>query len=57
MADSMELMILAILGPALRCAWHLSEWQQAAFTAAVFMGQWQQAAFTAAVFVGQKEKA
>uniref|UniRef100_A0A6A7G839 Synaptic vesicle 2-related protein-like n=2 Tax=Hirondellea gigas TaxID=1518452 RepID=A0A6A7G839_9CRUS len=38
MADSMEMMILAILGPALRCSWHLTEWQQAAFTTAVFLG-------------------
>jgi len=45
MADSMELMILAILGPALRCEWHLTEWQQAGFTAAVFAGMMVSATF------------
>ncbi|KAF2348196.1 Major facilitator sugar transporter-like [Trinorchestia longiramus] len=45
MADSMEMMILAILGPALRCSWHLSEWQQAAFTTAVFLGMMLSSSF------------
>ncbi|MPC95490.1 Synaptic vesicle 2-related protein [Portunus trituberculatus] len=39
MADSMEMMILAILGPALHCDWHLSEWRQAFLTTAVFIGE------------------
>ncbi|XP_018021873.1 synaptic vesicle 2-related protein [Hyalella azteca] len=45
MADSMEMMILAILGPSLRCTWHLSEWQQAGFTTAVFLGMMLSSSF------------
>ncbi|XP_045607807.1 synaptic vesicle 2-related protein [Procambarus clarkii] len=45
MADSMEMMILAILGPALHCDWHLSEWKQAFLTTAVFIGMMLSSAF------------
>ncbi|XP_050728587.1 synaptic vesicle 2-related protein-like [Eriocheir sinensis] len=45
MADSMEMMILAILGPALHCDWHLSEWRQAFLTTAVFIGMMLSSAF------------
>ncbi|CAH1801775.1 unnamed protein product [Owenia fusiformis] len=38
MADSMEMMILSILSPALHCAWGLSSWQQALITTVVFCG-------------------
>ena len=40
MADSMEMMILAIIGPALHCAWHLSEWDQTILTVSVFLGKY-----------------
>lgn len=29
MADAMEMMILAILGPVSRCEWHLEPWNEA----------------------------
>ncbi|XP_071528788.1 synaptic vesicle 2-related protein isoform X4 [Panulirus ornatus] len=45
MADSMEMMILAILGPALHCDWHLSEWKQALLTTSVFIGMMLSSAF------------
>ncbi|RXG59098.1 Synaptic vesicle 2-related protein [Armadillidium vulgare] len=45
MADSMEMMILAIIGPALHCAWHLSEWKQAFLTTSVFLGMMLSSAF------------
>jgi hypothetical protein len=32
MSDSMEMMVLSILAPALRCEWGLSEWRQAFMT-------------------------
>ena len=38
MADSMEIMILAILGPVLRCQWSLSLYQEAFITTSVFIG-------------------
>ena len=38
MADAMEMMILSILGPALHCEWHISEYQQATLTTVVFLG-------------------
>lgn len=38
MADSMEMMILSILSPAIQCAWNVSEWRQAFVTTAVFIG-------------------
>ncbi|XP_076043243.1 synaptic vesicle 2-related protein [Oratosquilla oratoria] len=45
MADSMEMMILSILSPALHCSWHLSEWKQASLTTAVFLGMMLSSAF------------
>lgn len=45
MADSMEMMILAMLGPALHCNWHLSQWKQAFLTTAVFIGMMLSSAF------------
>lgn len=45
MADSMEMMILAILSPALHCDWHLSEWKQAFLTTSVFIGMMISSAF------------
>jgi MFS family permease len=38
MADAMEMMILAILTPALHCDWGLSSWQLAFITTIVFSG-------------------
>ncbi|XP_076108218.1 synaptic vesicle 2-related protein-like [Mytilus galloprovincialis] len=38
MADAMEMMILAILSPALHCEWQLKGWQQALITTVVFAG-------------------
>ena len=38
MADSMEVMILSILSPALHCAWGLSQYNQAFLTTVVFVG-------------------
>ena len=32
MADSMEMMILSIISPALKCAWRLPDWKQALIT-------------------------
>uniref|UniRef100_A0A1I8IR18 MFS domain-containing protein n=1 Tax=Macrostomum lignano TaxID=282301 RepID=A0A1I8IR18_9PLAT len=37
-ADAMEMLLLAILGPTLRCEWHLSHAQVAAMTTFVFIG-------------------
>ncbi|KAF8566462.1 hypothetical protein P879_02592 [Paragonimus westermani] len=37
-ADAMEMLLLSILGPALRCQWHLSSQQIAAITTVVFVG-------------------
>ncbi|XP_065054494.1 synaptic vesicle 2-related protein-like isoform X2 [Rhopilema esculentum] len=38
MADSMEMSILAILGPAVRCEWYLTHWHEAFLTTVVFIG-------------------
>lgn len=38
MADSMELMILSILSPTLRCEWDISPLQQSSITVSVFVG-------------------
>ncbi|XP_059155982.1 synaptic vesicle 2-related protein-like [Physella acuta] len=38
MADAMEMMILAILSPALHCEWRLDGWQEAFITTVVFCG-------------------
>ncbi|PVD31696.1 hypothetical protein C0Q70_07114 [Pomacea canaliculata] len=38
MADAMEMMILAILSPALHCSWQLTGLQEAAITTVVFCG-------------------
>ncbi|KAI8783265.1 synaptic vesicle 2-related protein [Biomphalaria glabrata] len=38
MADAMEMMILAILSPALHCEWRLEGWQEALITTVVFCG-------------------
>ncbi|GFN92729.1 synaptic vesicle 2-related protein [Plakobranchus ocellatus] len=38
MADAMEMMILAILSPALHCEWRLEGWQEAFITTVVFCG-------------------
>jgi len=38
MADAMELMILSIISPQLRCEWHLYTWQEALITTVVFVG-------------------
>ncbi|CAG0915694.1 unnamed protein product [Notodromas monacha] len=45
MADSMEMMILSILAPALHCEWGLSQWRQAFMTTMVFMGMMISAPF------------
>lgn len=38
MADAMELMILSIISPELRCVWLLYSWQEALITTVVFIG-------------------
>lgn len=38
MADSMEMMILSIISPELRCVWLLYTWQEALITTVVFIG-------------------
>lgn len=38
MADAMELMILSIISPQLRCEWRLYTWQEALITTVVFVG-------------------
>ncbi len=38
MADSMEILILSILSPALHCEWGISGVQQATLTTVVFLG-------------------
>ena len=35
MSDSMEIMILSILSPALHCEWHISQYHQASYLIAV----------------------
>ena len=32
MCDSLELLLLAILAPAIHCLWHLSSWEEAFIT-------------------------
>lgn len=38
MADSMEMTILSVLGPALHCDWNITRYQQALTTTIVFLG-------------------
>ncbi|XP_062553178.1 synaptic vesicle 2-related protein [Armigeres subalbatus] len=38
MADSMEMTILSVLGPALHCDWNITRYQQALVTTVVFLG-------------------
>lgn len=38
MADSMEMTILSVLGPALHCDWGITRYQQALITTTVFLG-------------------
>lgn len=38
MADSMEMTILSVLGPALHCDWGITRYQQALVTTVVFFG-------------------
>jgi len=45
MADSMEVMILSILSPALHCEWGVSQYKQAFLTTVVFIGMMFSSAF------------
>lgn len=45
MADSMEMTILSILGPALHCDWQITKYQQALTTTIVFLGMMLSATF------------
>lgn len=45
MADAMELMILSIIAPALRCEWKLFPWQEALVSTVVFIGMMCSSAF------------
>ena len=45
MADSMEIMILSILSPALHCEWGVSQYRQAFLTTVVFVGMMFSSAF------------
>ena len=38
MADAMEMMLLAVLAPAVQCLWSLSSYQEAVITTVVFLG-------------------
>ena len=38
MADAMEMMMLAVLAPAVQCLWSLSSYQEATITTVVFLG-------------------
>lgn len=38
MSDSMEMMVLSILSPALSCDWGISQWEKAMMTTIVFIG-------------------
>lgn len=38
MSDSMEMMVLSILAPALSCEWEISRWEKALLTTVVFIG-------------------
>ncbi|XP_022086272.1 synaptic vesicle 2-related protein-like [Acanthaster planci] len=38
MADAIEMMLLSIISPELRCLWHLERWQEALITTVVFIG-------------------
>ncbi|XP_033747024.1 synaptic vesicle 2-related protein-like [Pecten maximus] len=49
MADAMEMMILAILSPALHCEWQLESWQQALITTIVFCGMFCSSSFWGSV--------
>ena len=41
-ADAMEMMILSILGPALRCTdWRITQYNQALLTTVVFLGKFR----------------
>lgn len=37
-ADALEMMLLSILGPTIRCIWHLPSWKEALVTTVVFVG-------------------
>ncbi|CAH3108089.1 unnamed protein product [Pocillopora meandrina] len=37
-ADALEMMLLSILGPTIRCIWHLPAWKEAMVTTVVFVG-------------------
>ena len=39
MADSVEMLLLSMLGPALACQWGISDYQQASLSTVVFMGE------------------
>ncbi|XP_055919941.1 synaptic vesicle 2-related protein [Eupeodes corollae] len=45
MADSMEMTILSVLGPALHCDWGISRYQQALTTTVVFLGMMLSSSF------------
>ncbi|EDW74471.1 uncharacterized protein Dwil_GK21379 [Drosophila willistoni] len=45
MADSMEMTILSILGPALSCEWNITKFQQASVTTVVFLGMMLSSSF------------
>ena len=38
MADAVEMMLLSIISPELRCLWNLDRWQEAMITTVVFIG-------------------
>lgn len=39
MADTMEIMVLSILAPALSCEWSIEPWEEAFMTSIVFFGK------------------
>lgn len=38
MTEALEVMLLSILAPSIRCIWHLSSWKEALITTVVFIG-------------------
>ncbi|KAK2574443.1 Synaptic vesicle 2-related protein [Acropora cervicornis] len=38
MTEALEIMLLSILAPSIRCIWHLSSWKEALITTVVFIG-------------------
>ena len=51
LADAMELMLLSILSPAVKCQWNLTNTEEALITSIVFLGAFFGEIFWGAIFV------